>query len=77
MKQLDALNKAITLAGSQEKLADLISKVKNAPSYTQGAISQWKTGPKRAPAEAVIPIELALGGKVTRHQLRPDLYPKD
>jgi DNA-binding transcriptional regulator YdaS (Cro superfamily) len=40
---------------------------------TQGAISQWLR--KRVPADRVLAIERATGGKVTRHELRPDLYP--
>lgn len=32
---------------------------------------------KRVPAEWCIPIELATGGRITRHDLRPDLYPKE
>lgn len=42
---------------------------------TQGTISHWINGRARIPAERVIGIELATGGKVTRHELRPDLYP--
>lgn len=40
---------------------------------TQGAISQWLR--KRVPADRVLAIERATGGLVTRHELRPDLYP--
>lgn len=32
-------------------------------------------GKRRVPAELVLPIERATGGAVTRHDLRPDLYP--
>ena len=31
---------------------------------------------KRVPAEWCLPIEEATGGKITRHDLRPDLYPE-
>lgn len=41
-----------------------------------GAVWQWINGYKMA-AENVLPIESATGGKVTRHDLRPDLYPRD
>lgn len=37
------------------------------------AICQWS----RIPAERVIPIERLLDGKITRHQMRPDLYPPE
>lgn len=36
------------------------------------AVSKW---PKRLPAERVIDLERLAGGAVSRHQLRPDLYP--
>lgn len=31
----------------------------------------------RAPAERVLAIEAATAGEVSRHQLRPDIYPED
>ncbi len=40
---------------------------------TQSAVSQWIRG--RIPAERVLAIESATSGKVSRHELRPDLYP--
>lgn len=41
-----------------------------------GAVWQWINGYKIA-AENVLPVEKATDGKVTRHDLRPDLYPRD
>ena len=38
---------------------------------TSQAVSQWT----RIPAERALTVEAATGGKVTRHELRPDLYP--
>lgn len=35
------------------------------------AVVQWR----RCPAERVIQVEKLTGGQVSRHQLRPDLYP--
>lgn len=62
-----ALEKACNVAGGQTDLARKIGK-------TQGHISQWlRRG--SVPAEMVLPIELASG--VSRHDLRPDLYPRD
>lgn len=55
---------AINAAGGVAKLASLIS-------VSSQAISQWT----RVPAERVLQIERATGGKITRHELRPDLYP--
>jgi len=34
---------------------------------------QWKS----VPAKRVLEIEAATEGKVTRHQMRPDLYPRE
>lgn len=55
---------AIDAVGGVAKLAELIS-------VSSQAISQWT----RVPAERVLQIERATGGRVTRHELRPDLYP--
>ena len=38
------------------------------------AISQWKRR-GQIPAAHVIEIERLTGGQVTRHEMRPDLYP--
>jgi DNA-binding transcriptional regulator YdaS (Cro superfamily) len=43
---------------------------------TQGRVWQWLNG-DRVPAERVLEIERATEGKVSRHDLRPDLYPRD
>lgn len=43
---------------------------------TQAAVSQWLLK-NRIPAERVLQIEAATGGIVTRHDLRPDLYPRE
>jgi len=42
---------------------------------TQGMVWQWMNGHRRIAAEKVLAIEEATGGKVTRHEMRPDLYP--
>ncbi len=57
-----ALAKAIASAGSTVKLSKILG-------VTSQAISQWK----RIPAERVLDIERATG--VSRHELRPDIYP--
>ncbi len=59
-----ALERAITEAGGTAALARSIN-------VTPQAISQWD----RVPAERALAVEQATGGKVTRHELRPDLYP--
>lgn len=62
-----ALKRAIEAAGSQSKLAEAIGK-------TQGHVSKWLER-NYIPAECVLPIEAATG--VSRHELRPDLYPTE
>lgn len=60
-----ALEDAIKAAGSQQALANLLG-VKS-PSITE-----WKAR-QRIPAERVLEVERLTG--VSRHDLRPDLYP--
>jgi len=57
---------AIEAAGGVSKLAALLD-------IRQPSISGWK----RVPAERVLEIERATEGKVTRFQMRPDLYPAE
>lgn len=65
-----ALEKAVEIVGSQAELARRIDK-------KQAHVWNWLNRDKEVPAEAVIPIERATEGKVTRHELRPDLYPAE
>lgn len=62
----DALLQAIEKAGSQAKLAELLA-------VGQTAISNWLNRESGVPAKRVLSIEAATG--VSRHELRPDLYP--
>ena len=62
-----ALMEAIKCAGGQNKLAALIGK-------RQGHIGNWLHRDKKVPAEACVPIEQATRGKVTRYDLRPDVF---
>lgn len=59
----EALERAITEAGGVAALARTLG-------VSSQAISQWE----RVPAERVLEVERAT--KVTRHELRPDLYPE-
>ncbi|MDQ0305303.1 transcriptional regulator [Ancylobacter polymorphus] len=37
--------------------------------------SRWETGRRRVPAERVLDVERITG--ISRHDLRPDLYPRE
>ncbi len=70
------LLKVATLAGGQKKLAEKLAKLTKRPinqSHISNMINVYKN--PMPPAELVIPMEKAVNGAVTRHQLRPDLYP--
>jgi DNA-binding transcriptional regulator YdaS (Cro superfamily) len=62
------LKRAVEIVGSQAALAKAL-KVK--PQH----VWNWLNRDDRVPAEQVLPIEAATDGKVTRHDLRPDIYP--
>lgn len=64
-----ALQRAIEIAGSSAELARRCN-------VTRASLQGWKS-PGRVPAERVLAIEEAVDGKVTRHELRPDLYPQE
>lgn len=55
----------VAACGSRRKLAARMS-------LTPQAITKWA---KRIPAERVLAVEAATG--VSRHDLRPDLYPRE
>lgn len=64
---IQALDEACKHVGTQEALAALLG-VKSA------SISGWRER-GRVPAERCLAIERATGGKVTCHELRPDVFP--
>ena len=68
MQQHQALEEAITRAGSQTKLAKFCGR-------SQPAVWVWVRKKKRLPAEHVLSVEAATG--VSRHDLRPDIYPRE
>ncbi|MEO1223347.1 MAG: Cro/CI family transcriptional regulator [Pseudomonadota bacterium] len=61
---IDPLKKALVAAGGPAALA-------RALGVSRQAISQWT----RVPAERVLDVERACNGAVSRHELRPDIYP--
>jgi DNA-binding transcriptional regulator YdaS (Cro superfamily) len=60
-----ALTKACDAVGGEARLAEMVGK-------TRSHVSTWKLR-GMIPAEMAIPIERASG--ISRHVLRPDLYP--
>lgn len=61
-----AVQKAITLMGSQAALARAIGK-------SQPAVYKWAKGRALPTWQSAIAIERATGGRVTRHEVRPDI----
>lgn len=64
---MSAIGRAVERAGGQQALAD-------ACGVKYQAVQKWLRS-KRVPAERVLTIESATG--VSRHDLRPDIYPPD
>ena len=65
---IEALGKALAVVGSQAALARLCEV-----SHT--AVWKWISEKRVLPAEQVLKVESATG--VSRHDLRPDLYPRE
>lgn len=61
-----AIERVFGILGSQKALAQKLQ-------VSEQAVSQYRN---RIPAERVLDIEAAVAGKVTRHDLRPDIYPE-
>lgn len=68
-----ALSEAVEAAGGQTALARLLDPSEEV--VKQQNVWSWLNSTKKAPGEWVIPIERATG--VSRHDLRPDLYPDE
>lgn len=64
----EALENAIARAGSQQAFADILG-------VSQPTVWRWLNQSKRIPAEYVLRVEAATG--VSRHLLRPDIYPRE
>ena len=65
----EALERAKSKVGGSAALARLLSDADR--QITSQAISQWR----RVPVERVLEVERATG--VSRHELRPDIYPDE
>ncbi len=70
-----ALKRAIKYVGGQKPLADRLSVIMR-HNVSQPLIRYWLVdSQKGVAAEAVIAVEQATDGEVSRHDLRPDIYP--
>lgn len=69
-----ALQRAIAIAGSQQKLA---AKIGKRQSYISMLLHRMKTQGRDIDPEICPLIEEATSGAVTRHDLRPDLWPRN
>lgn len=69
IKKISPFMRAVKLVGSQEEFAARIG-------VTQQAVSKMLKRGILSP-NYVLLAEKATNGQVTRHQLRPDLYPQD
>lgn len=67
MTEKEALERAIDLLLTAAALARAID-------VEPATVSMWRQR-GRVSVPAAIPIEEATGGRVTRYQLRPDVYP--
>jgi len=73
---LAPLRRAIAAAGGQAALARSLAELTHKP-IRQGHVWGWLNRGQVLPAEYVIPIEQIIASKVTRHELRPDIYPRE
>ena len=69
-----AIKLAVFYAGGQSELARKINALAGSRRITQPGVYYW-IATNRVPADRVLQIEAVVGGLVTRHQLRPDIYP--
>lgn len=67
-KPIEALKRAVVIVGSQRALAEAIGA-------KQTTVSSWLLRGSGVSPRFCIPVEQATAGQITRHQLRPDLYP--
>lgn len=70
---LDALEQAISIAGTQAELARRIATAER--PIKQQHVWNWLKRDKKVPPEVVLDIERETG--VSRHKLRPDIYPEE
>jgi DNA-binding transcriptional regulator YdaS (Cro superfamily) len=61
------VEKVAEVFGGNSRLAEVCGRSRAAPRY-------WPNG---VPAEHVLAVEAASKGKLSRHDLRPDIYPRE
>lgn len=76
-----SLTRAVDLAGGQTELANKVnqylkSERLQAKPITQKKVWNWLNRDKKVPGEYGIPIEVVVGGKVSRYQLCPAVFGK-
>jgi len=64
----EAFARAVTAAGNQSRFAAAVGT-------SQQNVSNWLAAKRSLPAEFVLAAEREFG--VSRHDLRPDLYPRE
>jgi DNA-binding transcriptional regulator YdaS (Cro superfamily) len=64
------LRRAVRIVGGQTALARACGG-----ACKQQHVWNWINRDRKVPAEFVLAIERATKGRVTRYQLRPDIYP--
>ncbi len=65
-KLIPIVERVIEAAGGGVQLARHLG-------ITRQAFYRWR----QIPASRVIPIEAAIGGQITRYEMRPDIYPEN
>ncbi len=68
LTKYEALKQCVEKSGSQESFADNMG-------VTQPTVWRWLRQSKQLPPEYVLEAERLYG--VSRHNLRPDIYPRD
>ncbi|MEW5250584.1 helix-turn-helix domain-containing protein [Microbulbifer sp. 2201CG32-9] len=66
-KCMNAIAKAVSLVGTQKKIADMLE-------IPPACVSQWCKGVRKVPPRHCRRIEQATSGAVTRYDLRPDIF---
>lgn len=67
---ISALRRAKDILGSEYAVAEVVG-------VKQPSVNYILNSGKKVPAEWCLAIERATEGQVTRHELRPDLYPDE